>query len=386
MLDLFDLAQKIKVLGGTLGFESVGISDVDLRAHEPKFMAWLAQQFHGEMGYMARYGLNRCRPDAIWPGTLRVISVRLNYFVEGQQSPFTSLASPDQAYISRYALGRDYHKVLRTKLWQFAEQIRVHFPSLKERVFVDTGPLLEKALAEKAGLGWIGKHTNLLHSKAGSWFFLGEILVDIPLPVDRPVNNHCGACRACLDICPTRALVAPYQLDARRCLAYLNIELFGPIPLEFRRAMGNRIYGCDDCQLICPWNRFAQATQVADFIPRHQLDRATLLDLFAWTEVDFQQKLAGSPIYRLGYERWLRNLAVALGNAPFHPTLGAALQDKLGHFGELVDEHIRWALQEQHRKREGVPVQDALAVYAQQQHAHLLHHLQVKRGVHCGTA
>ncbi len=343
------LAIAIKQSGQSLGFQQVGITDTDLAADEAYFLAWLAADFHGEMDYMAKYSTRRSRPSELIPGTLRVISVRMDYFPPHTAAPLSILNNPELAYISRYALGRDYHKVLRQRLQELARQmtdwiISAHIPSFQYRVFTDSAPVLEKAIAQKAGLGWIGKHSNLLHHKTGSWFFLGEIYTDLPLPVDKPATNHCGRCRACIIACPTKAIVAPYRVDARRCIAYHTIELKGAIPIEFRSLMGNRIYGCDDCQLVCPWNRFAKPTSETDFLPRHGLDAAQLVDLFAWDEATFLKKTEGSAIRRIGYVRWLRNIAVALGNAPTSEAVKTALQARIHHESELVREHVLWAL------------------------------------------
>jgi epoxyqueuosine reductase len=343
-LDYPQLARRIKAWGRELGFQQLGISDTDLTAAEARLDAWLAQGYHGEMDYMARHGRKRSRPAALVPGTQRVIVVRMDYLPPADD-PRAVLDDPAAAFVSRYALGRDYHKLLRRRLQQLAERIAANIGPFGYRVFVDSAPVLEKPLAVKAGLGWMGKHTNLLHRDAGSWFFLGELYTDLPLPVDQPVSDHCGACQACLDVCPTRAIVAPYQLDARRCISYLTIELQGPIPAELRPLLGNRIYGCDDCQLVCPWNRFATPTPEADFMPRHGLDSTTLITLFAWDEAEFLRKTEGSAIRRLGHERWLRNLAVALGNAPATPAVRAALLARTSHPSELVREHVAWALE-----------------------------------------
>jgi epoxyqueuosine reductase len=313
---------------------------------------WLANNFHGEMDYMQRHGVKRSRPALLHEGTVRVISVRMDYLPEPTAAMSQSLADPASAYISRYALGRDYHKMMRNRLQKLADKIQAEvrsFPQNRElnpgmRAFVDSAPVLEKALAEKAGLGWIGKHSNLINRKAGSWFFLGEIFTGLPLPIDRPSTPHCGACTACLAICPTQAIVAPYQVDARRCVSYLTIELHGSIPEELRPLIGNRIYGCDDCQIICPWNRFAGMTGEADFNPRHRLNTQQLLDVFAWSEETFLAKTEGSTIRRIGHERWLRNIAVALGNAPQSPLIIEALKPMLNHQSEMVREHVQWAL------------------------------------------
>ena len=347
-IDLQQLARQIKTWGQELGFEEVGISDVDLRTAEQHLLNWLAAGFHGEMHYMERHGSKRSRPQELLTGTVRVIAVRMNYLPAALHTAETVLQDQSLGYVSRYALGRDYHKVLRKRLQQLANNIEAEAGPFVYRAFTDSAPVLEKALAEKAGLGWIGKHSNLLSRDAGSWFFLGELYIDIPLPVDAPSDNHCGSCRACLSACPTAAIVAPYQVDARRCISYHTIELHGPIPVEFRKAMGNRIYGCDDCQLVCPWNKFAQHTAEPDFLPRHELEHSTLVELFAWTEEEFLHKTKGSAIRRIGYQRWLRNIAVALGNAPSSPEVIKVLRSRLDGASELLKEHIVWAL-EQHQ-------------------------------------
>ncbi|HQT32071.1 MAG TPA: tRNA epoxyqueuosine(34) reductase QueG [Thiobacillus sp.] len=344
---LIQLAQHIKHWGRELGFAGVGIADCDLSAAEMGLLTWLDQGFHGEMDYMAAHGVKRSRPADLLPGTLRIISVRLDYFPPAAADPHTVMADPHAAYLARYALGRDYHKVLRSRLQRLAEKISAEVGDHHFRVFTDSAPVLEVALAEKSGLGWRGKHTLLLNRQHGSWFFLGEIYTDLPLPVDAPEAGHCGTCQACIDICPTQAIVAPYSLDARRCISYLTIELKGSIPLELRPLMGNRIYGCDDCQLVCPWNRFAQTAALPDFEVRNGLDSARLLDLFAWSEADFNERLAGSPIRRIGHERWLRNIAVALGNAPSSPAIQTVLGTQLNHPSALVREHVAWALSRQ---------------------------------------
>lgn len=338
------LAQRIKDWGRDFGFQQIGITDIDLSAYEPKLLAWLAAGFHGEMHYMESHGTKRSRPDELIPGTIRVISARMDYLPEDTNA-LGVLSDSTLGYVSRYALGRDYHKLMRKRLTQLAERIQGEIATTAYRAFTDSAPVMEKALAEKAGLGWIGKHTNLINSKAGSWFFLGEIFTNLPLPIDTPqTTSHCGSCTACIDVCPTQAIVAPYQLDARRCIAYLTIELHGSIPVEFRPMIGNRIYGCDDCQLFCPWNKFAQSTKEDDFKPRHDLEASTLIELFAWDEATFLKKTEGSAIRRIGHERWLRNIAVALGNAPRSEAVIAALQSRLTHPSALVREHVEWAL------------------------------------------
>ena len=344
MHDLHALAQQIKHWGAELGFAAVGIADSDLSSVENELQQWLDKGFHGEMDYMAAHGSKRARPAELIPGTQRIISVRLDYFPPAAADPDSVLNDPNAAYIARYALGRDYHKVLRARLQQLADRISAAVGEHHYRVFTDSAPVLEVELARKSGLGWRGKHTLLLNREHGSWFFLGEIYTDLPLPIDAPESNHCGSCHACIDVCPTAAIVAPYQLDARRCISYLTIELKGSIPEAFRPLMGNRIYGCDDCQLVCPWNRFAQTAELADFSVRNGLDSAGLIDLFGWSEVDFNDRLAGSAIRRIGHERWLRNIAVALGNAPDSLATRAALGQRLNHPSALVREHVAWAL------------------------------------------
>jgi epoxyqueuosine reductase len=345
--DLTLLVGQIKQWGRELGFAAVGIADGDLSMAEAGLQTWLDKGFHGEMDYMASHGSKRSRPAELVPGTLRIISVRLDYFPPAAADPHAVLANADVAYVSRYALGRDYHKVLRNRLQTLAERISQGVGEHHFRVFTDSAPVLEVELASKSGLGWRGKHTLLLNRQHGSWFFLGEIYTDLPLPVDIPETNHCGTCQACIDVCPTQAIVAPYSLDARRCISYLTIELKGSIPLELRPLLGNRIYGCDDCQLVCPWNRFAQTATLPDFEVRNGLDSARLLELFAWSEADFNARLAGSPIRRIGHARWLRNIAVALGNAPRSEDIQAALGARLDHPSALVREHVAWALSHQ---------------------------------------
>ena len=345
---LADLADAIKREGRALGFQQVGVAGVELGEAESRFRSWLARGFHGEMGYLARHGSKRTRPEELVPGTVRVVSARMDYWPGGSADAGEMLDRSPHAYVSRYALGRDYHKVLRARLKRLAEFIRVRAGGAGYRVYVDSAPVLEKPLAQNAGLGWIGKHTNLLNANAGSWFFLGELFTDIPLPVDEPATDHCGSCRACIDICPTGAIVAPYVLDARRCISYLTIELRGSIPVEFRRAIGNRVFGCDDCQLVCPWNKFATHSGEADFTARHGLDVALLVDLFRWSEADWDAGTRGSALRRAGYEGWLRNLAVALGNAETSPEVAAALRERIDHPSNVVREHVLWALR-QHR-------------------------------------
>jgi epoxyqueuosine reductase len=343
--DLQQLATDIKSWGQALGFQQLGIADIDLQEHEQHLLDWLAKGFHGEMDYMQRHGTRRSRPEALVEGTLRVICARMNYFPQDAEPLSYLLQDPDRGVVSRYALGRDYHKVLRKRLQQLASRIERAVGPFGYRVFVDSAPVLEKALAEKAGLGWIGKHSNLLNRSNGSWFFLGEIYTDLPLPTDQPVTAHCGDCVRCIDACPTGAIVAPYQVDARRCISYLTIELRGAIPEPLRPLIGNRIYGCDDCQWVCPWNRFAPPGDEADFAPRHGLDAPDLVRLFLWEENTFLERTAGSPIRRIGYECWLRNIAVALGNAPSSEAVLSALQARRDHPSDLVREHVAWALE-----------------------------------------
>ena len=336
-----------------LGFQQVGISDIDLTQAEQQLAEWLDRNFHGEMGYMRKHGTKRSRPAELVPNTCRVISVRMDYLPHDQDAARALLDHASVGYVSRYALGRDYHKVLRRRLQQLASRIEEHAGAFGYRAFVDSAPVLEKPLANKAGLGWIGKHTNIINKDAGSWFFLGELYTDLPLPVDEPAADHCGTCRACLDVCPTGAIVAPYELDARRCISYLTIELRGPIPVEFRKSIGNRIYGCDDCQLFCPWNKFARVSAEPDFAARHGLDDTALTDLFAWSETEWLERTAGSAIRRIGYESWQRNIAVALGNCRTTPAVIAALRQQLDNPSEIVREHVRWSL-DQHEENEHV--------------------------------
>ena len=339
--------RQIKQWGLELGLDAVGISDCDLSQAEQHLETWLKQGRQGDMEYMARHGQKRTRPELLRPGTLRVISARLDYLPEAAERSEAVLENPETAFIARYSLGRDYHKVLRKRLQQLTERITTAIGGGDYRVFVDSAPVMEKPLAQKAGLGWIGKHTNLIARDAGSWFFLGEIYTDLPLIPDSLEVSHCGTCQACIDICPTDAITAPYELDARRCISYLTIELKGAIPEEFRAAIGNRIYGCDDCQQVCPWNRFARLTKEEDFLPRHGLDSSSLLTLFEWSEAEFLQRTEGSAIRRLGYERWLRNLAVALGNMPSSARVKQALRGRMDYPSNMVREHIAWAIAQQ---------------------------------------
>ena len=342
--DYAPLARAIKVWGRGLGFQAVGIADTDLAAAEGRLAEWLAAGFHGEMDYMARYGSTRARPAELRPGTLRVISARMNYQPRAAAG-WSVIGAPGKAYIARYATGRDYHKVLRSRLEQLARRIAREIGAFGHRVYTDSAPVMEVELAAKSGLGWRGKHTLLLSRDAGSYFFLGEIYTDLPLPADAPAADHCGSCSKCLDICPTGAIVAPYRVDARRCISYLTIELKGAIPLELRPLIGNRVYGCDDCQLACPWNRHAQMSGEPDFHVRHGLDEAQLADLFAWSESRFRERMAGSAIHRIGFERWSRNLAVGLGNAPAGTAVVGALRSRADDPSPLVREHVAWALQ-----------------------------------------
>ncbi|BBI99273.1 epoxyqueuosine reductase [Ferrigenium kumadai] len=348
-VDYAALTAQIRAWAHELGFQAVGISDTDLSAAENGLLEWLTLGMHGEMDYMANHGTKRSRPAELVPGTLRVISLRMDYAPPAARDSRQVLAEGDRAFISRYALGRDYHKVLRNRLAKLADKIRGAVAEFDGRVFTDSAPVMEVELASKAGLGWRGKHTLLLSRERGSWFFLGEIYVNLPLPPDVPQQEHCGTCTRCIDVCPTRAIVAPYRVDARRCISYLTIELKGSIPVELRPLIGNRIYGCDDCQLVCPWNGFAQTTLEPDFAVRHGLDDVSLVELFAWDEAEFKFRLAGSAIYRIGFEQWLRNIAIALGNAPKSAEIVAALQARVEHPSELVREHVVWALAQQFR-------------------------------------
>ena len=352
-IDFAQLATNVKTWGRALGFQEIGISDTELTREEIYLQQWLDSGYHGDMDYMARHGTARTRPGQLVPGTVRVITARLNYQPPVARDSWQTLEDPDTAFISRYALGRDYHKVLRGKLQTLATHIETQIGAFKYRVFTDSAPVMEVALARKAGLGWRGKHTLLLTREAGSWFFLGELYTDLPLPIDGQVSEHCGSCTKCIDICPTKAIIAPYTLDARRCISYLTIEHKGSIPLELRPLLGNRIYGCDDCQLICPWNKFATITAERDFAVRNGLDNVKLIELFLWREIDFKQNLQGSPIRRIGFERWLRNIAVALGNALANTSMNesrsaivAALEKRRDYPSALVREHIYWALEQ----------------------------------------
>lgn len=348
---LAHLADLVKTWGRELGFQQVGITDTELSTHEAHLDTWLENGYHGEMGFMAKHGTKRTRPAELEPGTQRIISVRMDYLPAEVESTKV-LGQPNRAYVSRYALGRDYHKLMRKRLALLAKKIEQEVGRFGYRAFVDSAPVMERALAQKAGLGWFGKNAMLLNPKAGSLFFLGELYTDLPLPIDAPFEQeHCGSCSACRTACPTGAIVDDKVVDSRKCISYLTIELHGAIPVELRRAMGNRIYGCDDCQLVCPFTRFTRITQEDDFAPRHDLDRTTLISLFAWGEAEFLDKTAGSPIRRIGYERWLRNIAIGLGNAPWSQAVEAALWARRAYPSALVREHVSWALEEQQLKR-----------------------------------
>ena len=342
---------KITEWAQALGFQAVGVSGIDLHKEETYLAQWLAKGFNGDMDWMQRHGTKRTRPAKLVPETISIISVRMDYLPTETHDPIMVLNHPELAYVSRYALGRDYHKVMRNRLQKLADKINQELEPLntemKYRVFVDSAPVMEKPIAVKAGLGWMGKHTNILSQEAGSWFFLGEIYTNLPLTESQAVTNHCGDCTACIDICPTQAIVKPYELDAKRCISYLTIEHKGVIPEEFRVPMANRIYGCDDCMLACPWNRFAVTTDETDFEIRNDLDASSLLDLFSWTEEEFLKKLEGTAIRRIGIERWQRNIAIALGNSPSSPKIIKALREKYKTSSEMVREHIDWALKRQ---------------------------------------
>lgn len=338
----------IKRLGAQLGFQQIGIAGITLGEHEHHLQRWIARRYHGEMAYMSRHGAKRAHPERLVPRTIRVVSARMNYLANDARDPNRVLSDPELAYIARYALGRDYHKVLRKRLNKLAEGIEERIGEFGYRVFTDSAPVLERALARNGGLGWIGKHTNLIDRENGSWFFIGEIYTDLPLPIDRPYENeYCGSCTRCLEACPTAAIVAPYRVDARRCISYMTIELKQSIPVEYRPLMGNRIFGCDDCQLVCPWNRYARRTVEPDFEARHGLDTSSLLRLFGWTETEFLRHTEGSAIRRISYFQWLRNLAVALGNTSRSAAVTAALSRRADHPSELVREHVRWAIERQ---------------------------------------
>lgn len=344
------LSDDIKQWGRELGFSEIGITDIDLSQAEKNHQEWLDKGFHGDMDYMAKHGTKRTRPQELIPNTNRIISARLDYLAPKVKESWAVIEDGAQAFISRYALGRDYHKVMRKKLKQLCEKIQSVSDDFEFRVFADSAPVLEVAIAEKAGLGWRGKHTLLINKNHGSWFFIGEIYTNLALPVDKKSSNHCGTCQACIDVCPTKAITAPYEVDARRCISYLTIELKTSIPEHLRPLIGNRIYGCDDCQLICPWNKFAETSKEDDFSIRHGLDDISLMDCFLWSETEFHQKMAGSAIYRIGYEQWLRNIAVGLGNAPYSQKIINTLSARQQTASKLLREHIDWALIQQRSK------------------------------------
>ncbi len=345
-----NLSEQVKKLGHEFGFQQVGITDTHLDQQHRHYQQWVDENYHGEMSYMARNINKRLHPQLLVPDTLSVICVSLDYLHDEGNWPVTLLKQNNKAYVSRYALGRDYHKLMRKRLKHFAEEITTLVGKMGYRVFTDSAPVLEKALAAKAGIGWQGKHSNIMSRDRGSWFFLGEIYTDVPLATDQPVENHCGCCTACIDACPTQAIVAPYMVDARRCISYLTIEHYSAIPTELRPAIGNRIYGCDDCQLVCPWNRFANNSTVEDFKPRHGLDKISLLDCFGWSEYNFEQNTLGSAIRRIGYKRWLRNIVVALGNADYDPHIISSLRQDYASRNDMLREHIDWAIAQQQGK------------------------------------
>jgi epoxyqueuosine reductase len=338
------VAARVKRWGREQGFDAIAIAGTDLAEEEARLLEWLGRGWHGEMDYMARHGARRARPTELVPGTVSVITARLNYTPADARDSWEVLDDPASAFVSRYALGRDYHKVLRAKLQALADRMTGELGPFQYRVFTDSAPVMEVSLAARSGLGWRGKHTLLLSRDAGSLFFLGELFVGLDLAKDAPVSAHCGTCERCIEVCPTQAIVAPYQLDARRCISYLTIEHHGAIPEALRPLMGNRIYGCDDCQLVCPWNKYAQAASDPDFAVRNDLDDAQLIRLFAWSEEEFDHRFEGSAIRRIGHEKWLRNIAVALGNAPTSPAVVEALAARRDHRSPLVREHVSWAL------------------------------------------
>lgn len=344
--DLATLRESIRQWGLALGFQKVGFADIELHHSEQRLLRWLEAGHQGDMNYMSSHGTRRTRPAELVPGTISVISARMDYLPETVAAAQSVLENTELAYVSRYALGRDYHKLMRKRLQKLAAMIESHTGPFGYRVFVDSAPVMEKPLANKAGLGWMGKHTNLIDRKDGSFFFIGEVYTDLPLTPDRPTDGHCGTCSACIDVCPTAAIIAPYRLDARRCISYLTIEHHGSIPEELRPAIGNRIYGCDDCQLVCPWNRFAKRSSELDFLSTRGLESARLVDLFRWTERKFLDEFEGSPIRRLGFERWMRNIAVALGNAPSSPSVLQALREGAEYESPLVREHSLWGLRQ----------------------------------------
>ena len=343
-MDYAALTGDIKQWGRELGFQAVGIADTDLSAAQGRLAEWLGLGWHGEMDYMARHAHLRSQPADLVPGTVRVIACRMDYLADAPGSLEEEIAERSRAYVARYARGRDYHKVMRSRLQKLCDRIAARVGPFRHRAFADSAPVMEVELAARAGIGWRGKHTLLL-DRQGSWFFLGEIYCDLNLEADAPAVDHCGSCRRCIDVCPTQAIVAPYRLDARRCISYLTIELKGAIPEELRPLIGNRVYGCDDCQLVCPWNGFSSTSPELDFQVRNGLDRASLVELFAWSEAEFDERMRGSPIRRIGYERWLRNLAVGLGNAPTSPEVISSLKGKMNHHSPLVREHVLWALE-----------------------------------------
>ena len=342
-IDIKLIAADIKKWGVELGFQEVSFTDIDLSKYEHHLKDWIDRNYHGAMSYMAENHDKRCHPEQLVPGTIRVVCVRMDYALDSEDS-LESMQNTGKAYVSRYARGRDYHKLIRKRLQKLARRIQDVAGPFGYRAFVDSAPVLERALAEKSGMGWIGKNTMLINKQAGSWFFLGELFTDLPLPVDEQVSDHCGSCSSCLDICPTNAFVKPNLLDATRCISYLTIELRTSIPVEFRKLMGNRIYGCDDCQIVCPWNKFSKPTDEKDFTPRHNLDDAQLVDLFGWSEREFLNRTEGSAIRRIGYDCWLRNIAIALGNAPSSKAIDRALRVRLNNVSDMVNEHIEWAL------------------------------------------
>jgi len=342
--DTHALLANIKSWAQELGFADLGVSNIELSKAEQHLLAWLDRGFHGSMSYMQHHGTKRTRPAQLIPGTISILSLRMDYLPESQEKAIKVLQESDLAYVSRYALGRDYHKLIRQRLSKLAQKIQTNLGEFEYRVFTDSAPVMEKPIASKAGLGWVGKHSNILNREAGSWFFLGEIYLNVALPESSARENHCGECISCIEVCPTQAIVAPYVVDARRCISYLTIENEGDIPLELRPLMGNRIYGCDDCQLFCPWNRFATLTSQSDFSSRHQLDNTSLATLFSWTETEFLKRFEGSPIRRIGYQNWLRNIAVALGNAEKTSANRAALLARKEHPDARVKAHIHWAI------------------------------------------
>jgi epoxyqueuosine reductase len=359
VIDLEEVKRELAARAAALGFAALGVASIEIPEDEQHLLNWLAAGFHGEMDYMERHGVMRSRPQQLAPGTVRVVSARMDYWPEDAREPESVLADPTLGYVSRYALGRDYHKILRRALAQLAEQLAERIGPFGYRVCVDSAPVLEKAHARNAGLGWIGKHTNLIARDAGSYFFLGEILTDLELPLDEPASAHCGSCEACIPACPTGAIVAPYRLDARRCISYLTIEHHTAIPVELRPAIGNRVFGCDDCQLVCPWNKFAHAAAHPDFKVRHNLDAQELTQLFRWTETEWEERTRGSAIHRLGFERFSRNVAVALGNAPSSDEVMRVLEARRADPSALVREHVEWALTRQRALSGQAPHPDA---------------------------